>query len=376
MLNRTTRRVRRSLKPGLKTVCRKADNPTVQCWTFIAAFLLAVSGAVPSGARSGVSSAFDDMSASKAYDIPGAGNYDGTAPMPATGLSVSAPHRPGAPAHNGYTIRRNVPEVQLQFTVADEHGRPVPDIAESDIRIFDDQVPVDHIAQFEKVSDLPLSIGLLLDVSDSMKPVLEQARSVALTFLKRVVRPGTDRAFVIAFGDSIQIFQNSTGQVADLLGAVERAKGPGEATDFYDAIYSGCTDHWTAIEIGPVRRVMVLISDGEDTGSLHGLNDVIAAAQRNEIQIYALNIRSRKRNYTSDGVLQLLADETGGRFFMANNTRDAEAFLGQLEAELRTQYYVSFHPPDEIPGYHALQIEVRAPRKLMVHARHGYYAVN
>jgi Ca-activated chloride channel family protein len=296
--------------------------------------------------------------------------------MPATGLPVAAPNLPGSPVHNIYTIRRNVPEVQLQFTVADEHGRPVPDIAESDIRILDDQVPVDHIAQFEKISDLPLSIGLLLDVSDSMKPVQEQERSVALAFLKRVVRPGSDRAFVMAFGDTIQVFQSPTGQVADLMGAVERAKGPGEATDFYDAIYSGCTDHWTAIETGTVRRVMVLISDGEDTGSLHTLRDVIAAAQRNEIQIYALNIRTKKRNYTGDGVLQLLADETGGRFFMANNTSDTEAFLGQLEAELRTQYYVSFRPPDEIPGYHALQIQVQAPTKLLVHARRGYYAMN
>ena len=121
---------------------------------------------------------------------------------------------------------------------------------------------------------------------------------------------------------------------------------------------------------------MVVISDGEDTGSRHVLDDVIAAAQRSEIQIYTLNLHLRKRYYPGDGVLQRLADETGGSFFIANNAREADAIFGQLEQELRTQYYVSFRPPDEMPGYHALQVEVQNPKKLMVHARHGYYAVN
>ncbi len=226
------------------------------------------------------------------------------------------------------------------------------------------------------MSDLPLRVGLLLDVSDSMKVAMEQEKSVALAFLHRVVRPGTDRAFVMAFGETIQIFQDPTSEVVDLIGAVKQAKGPGESTEFFDAVYAGCIDQWKAEERGPVHRVMIVISDGEDTGSRHVLNDVIAAAQRSEIQIYTLNLHLRKRNYTGDGVLQKLADETGGRFFIANTAREADTIFSQLEQELRTQYYVSFRPQGELPGYHALQVEVQAPKKMMVRARTGYYALN
>ena len=199
---------------------------------------------------------------------------------------------------------------------------------------------------------------------------------MALAFLNRVVRSGTDRAFVMAFGDTVRIYQNPTAEVADLIGAVKQAKGPGEATEFFDAVYSGCVNEWKAPESGPVHRVMVVISDGEDTGSRHMLNDVIAAAQRSEIQIYTLNLHLQKRRYTGDAGLQKLAEETGGRFFIANNAVEADTIFGELEQELRTQYYVSFRPQGELPGYHALQVEVQEPKGLLVHARHGYYAVN
>lgn len=233
---------------ALKSLCCTADNPFVQRSTLISGVLLAVSSAMLSGVGYWVSGGFDYLSAATTYDVAGVGDYGITRRMPAAGLSGTAPDAPSSPIAAAYTIRRNVPEVRLQFTVADEHGRLIPDIAQSDIRILDDQVPVDHIRQFEKMSDLPLRIGLLLDVSDSMKRAMEQEKSVALAFLKRVVRPGTDRAFVMAFGDTVQVWQDPTSDVADLIGAVQRAKGPGESTDFFDAVYSGCVDHWKTAE--------------------------------------------------------------------------------------------------------------------------------
>ena len=365
--------LRRFLKAGR----RIADSSFVQRSTLIAGLLLATSGAMLAGVGFWVSGGFEYLSATT-YDVPAGFDHGRTTHIP-SGLSEGgfSPGVAGSPGLNAaYTIRKNVPEVRLQFTVADEHGRLIPDLALSDLRILDDHLPVEHIKQFEKMSDLPLRVGLLLDVSDSMKRAMAQEKSVALAFLRRVVRPGTDRAFVMAFGDTVQIFQDPTSEVADLIGAVKQAKGPGDSTDFFDAVYSGCVNQWKAAETTPVHRVMVVISDGEDTGSRHVLNDVIAAAQRSEIQIYTLNIHLRKRPYSGDGVLQKLADETGGRFFIANNAREADAIFSELEQELRTQYYVSFRPQDELPGYHALQVEVQNPRKLMVHARHGYYALN
>lgn len=362
----------------LKALLRIADSSVVQRSTLIAGLLLATSGAMLAGVGYWVSGGFDYLSAAT-YDLPAGFDHGKSVRMP-SGLSatMSPSKGPGSSglADAAYTISRNVPEVRIQFTVADEHGRLIPDLSVSDLRILDDHVPVDHIKHFERMSDLPLRLGLLLDVSDSMKRAMDQEKSVALAFVRRVVRPGTDRAFVMAFGDTVQIFQDPTSEVADLIGAVKQAKGPGESTDFFDAVYSGCVNQWKKAENAPVHRVMVVISDGEDTGSRHVLNDVIAAAQRSEIQIYTINLHLRKRPYAGDGVLQKLADETGGQFFIANNAREADAIFSGLEQELRTQYYVSFRPPDELPGYHALQLEVQNPKKTMVHARHGYYALN
>jgi VWFA-related protein len=367
----------RCLQALLKTGRHIADSSFVQRSTLIAGILLATSGGMLAGVGYWVSGGFEYLSAAT-YDVPAGFDRDRSAHMP-SGLSGTGSAPSGASPSSlnaAYTISKNVPEVRVQFTVADEHGRLIPDVSLSDLRILDDQIPVDDIKQFEKMSDLPLRVGLLLDVSDSMKRAMEREKSVALAFLRRAVRPGTDRGFVMAFGDSVQIFQDPTSEVADLIGAVKQAKGPGESTEFFDAVYSGCVNQWKATENGPVHRVMIVISDGEDTGSRHALNDVIAAAQRSEIQIYTLNLHLSKRRYPGDGVLQKLADETGGRFFIANNAREADAIFSELEQELRTQYYVSFRPQDELPGYHALQVEVQNPKKLMVHARHGYYALN
>jgi len=322
-----------------------------------------------------VSGGFDYLSGSPSYEMPAhaAGGYNGAGDVrPLSGAGVHGNPSAGSPE---YTIRKTVPEVRLQFTVADERGRLVPDIAESEIRILDDKVPVEHIQQFEKITDLPLRIGLLLDVSDSMKRAMAQEKSVALGFLNRVVRPGKDRAFVMAFGEGIQIWQDPTSEIANLIGAVKDAQGPGDSTEFYDAVYYACVNQWKAQDSDPVHRVMIVISDGEDTGSRHVLDDVIAVAQRSEIQIYALNVHLKKRSYPGDPVLQKLADETGGHFFVANSAHEADMIFSALEEEMRTQYYVSFRPQSELPGYHALQVEMHNPR-LMVHARRGYYAVN
>jgi len=343
--------------------------------TIVTGILLATSGALLAGVGYWVSGGFDYLSASASYEMPAhvGGSHSGAGDI--RPISGSGMHGNSPGDMPEYTIRKTVPEVRLQFTVADERGRLISDLAQSDLRILDDQVPVEHIQQFEKMSDLPLRIGLLLDVSDSMKRAMEQEKSVALGFLNRVVRPGKDRGFVMAFGEGIQIWQDPTSEVANLIGAVKDAKGPGDSTDFYDAVYYACVNQWKAQDSDPVHRVMVVISDGEDTGSRHGLDDVIAVAQRSEIQIYALNVHLKKRSYPGDGVLQKLADETGGHFFVANSAREADAIFADLEQEMRTQYYVSFRPQNEVPGYHALQVDVHNP-KMMVHARRGYYAVN
>jgi VWFA-related protein len=276
----------------------------------------------------------------------------------------------------GYTISRTVPEVRLQFTVADEQGRPVQDLSPGDIRILDDQVPVTRLQDFARDEDLPLRLGIVLDVSDSVKRALTEEKAAALELFNRVLRPRTDRAFVMAFGGNVQVWQETTSDRADLMQAVSRVQQPGWGTLLFDALYSACVDHLVKGDAGIlVRRAIVLLSDGNDTHSLRTLQDVIAAAQRNEIQIYALTMHKKGLRLPGDAILQRLADETGGSFFVAQSAKELQNVFAEIEQEMRSQYYVSFPPRRSTPGFHVLQIEVRTPQNARVHARRGYYAM-
>ena len=275
----------------------------------------------------------------------------------------------------GYTISRTVPEVRLQFTVADEHGRPVQDLSPDDVRILDDQLPVTKLQDFARDEDLPLRLGVVLDVSDSVKRTLAEEKTAALELFNRILRPQTDRAFVMAFGGNVQVWQDTTGDRASLMQAVDRVQQPGWGTLLFDALYSACVDHLVKGDDGVlVRRAIVVLSDGNDTHSLHTLQDVIAAAERSEIQIYALTTHRTGLRLPGDAILQRLADETGGSFFVAQSAKELQGAFDEIEQEMRSQYYVSFPPRRSTPGFHALRVEVQSRQKLQVHARQGYYA--
>ena len=276
----------------------------------------------------------------------------------------------------GYTIRRTVPEVRLQFTVADEHGRLVQNLSPDDVRILDDQLPVEKFQDFARDENLPLRLGVLLDVSDSVKRALPEEKAAALAFLNDVLRPQTDRAFVMGFGGNVQVWQDSTNDHAALIQAVNHVHQPGWGTVLFDALHSACVDQLASGEAGTlVHRAIVVLSDGDDTHSLHTLADVIAAAQRNEIQIYALTVHKRGLRPQGDAILQRLADETGGDLFVAQSAKELQGAFAAIEQQMRTQYYVSFPPQQSTPGFHALRVEVHSPQKLQVHARKGYYAM-
>jgi VWFA-related protein len=289
-------------------------------------------------------------------------------------LPESGDHLPaGTP---GYTFRHDVPEVRLQFTVADEQGRVVENLSPTEVRIFDNQSPVVHFNDFERAQDLPLQLGLILDTSDSVKRVLPEEKAAAVNFLRQIMRPQTDTAFIMGFGGDVKLWQDSTANREELSDAIARLKQPGWGTRFFDALYSACVDRLSSNSDGKlVHRAIVVLTDGDDTQSLHSLGNAIAAAQRNEIQIYPLTIHPPGLADRGDRILQRLAEATGGRLFIVASSRDLGTAFAQIEQDLRTQYYVSFPPQQTTPGYHALRIEVRPAQKLDVHARQGYYAM-
>jgi Ca-activated chloride channel family protein len=273
-----------------------------------------------------------------------------------------------------FTIRRTVPEVRFQFSVADEHGQLVTSISPSDLRVFDNQAAVQGIRQFSRMEDLSLQLGILLDVSDSVQKTAAREKLAAQIFVQHVLRPQTDRAFLMAFARDVKLWQPSTGDATALRQSLDLIQQAGYATNLYDGLFYACFGQFPQSD-GPavVQRVVVLFSDGEDTGSLHGMPDVIALAERNEIQIFALSIHARRKPTTGDEVLRRLADETGGRFYAAASDKELLAIFTEMEQQMRAQYAVSFHPQQEVPGYHTLRVELTSPQKMRVRARQGYY---
>ena len=364
---------------ALKMVWWAADKSIVQRSALIAGLSLALGGITLAGIGEWSAGHVDSSAAEGRPPASlAASSYSGSsvtaAPSALPELPDPSDHMPANSP--GYTFRHDVPEVRLQFTVADERGRLVNDLTSGDVRVFDNQSPVAHFNQFERDNDLPLQLGLLLDTSDSVKRILPQEKRAAIDFLDQVMRPQTDDAFIIAFGGDYKIWQRSTANRQQLVEAIAQVNEPGWGTRVFDALYAACTGQASSGDNDKtLHRAIVVLTDGNDTDSLHTLPDVVAAAQRNEIQIYPLTIHSKKVFTRGDRVLQLLADSTGGQLYVAPSAKELTTVFAQIERDLRTQYYISFPPQKSTPGYHSLRVEVRNSKRLEVHARQGYYAL-
>ena len=361
-----------------KLVGRIADNSFVHKSVMIVGLMLALSAAP----LAGIGEWGAEESSNSAAGLPSssaslAGSASDTASHAAAvkPMELLPPGSYSAATTPGYTVSRTVPEVRLEFTVADEQGRLLRDLSADDIRILDNRVPVEHFNDFAREENLPLRLGIVLDSSDSMKRALPEEKLAALNFLDRILRPQSDRAFVMGFGGEVRIWQAPTSDRAQLMDAVSRLHQPGWGTSFYDALYEACNQHLSHPDVSLVHRVIVAVSDGDDTQSFHALRDVVAIALRAEVQIYTLALHDRKQAPGNYAVLQRLAELTGGRFYVAQSSKDFDGTFAEIEQELRTQYFVSFVPKEPTPGFHALQLQVRVPEKTQVHSRQGYYAL-
>jgi Ca-activated chloride channel family protein len=202
---------------------------------------------------------------------------------------------------------------------------------------------------------------------------LPEQKAAAARFLMRVMRPGTDSAFVIGFGGDMTVWRAPTGDLTEMASALESMRGPGWGTRLYDAVYAACGEQFQLKSGGgSVRRAIVLLSDGDDTDSLRSLSDAIGIALRNEVQIYALAIRPGNTPYRGDLVMQHIAEATGARMYVARSSRELDSAFSQIEQNLRTQYGLSFSPQQPTAGYHSIRLELRDPNA-EVHARQGYF---
>jgi len=273
------------------------------------------------------------------------------------------------------TIKKRVDEVNVVFIATDRHGKFVRNLNQTDFSIFDDHKPVQSILNFRRETDLPIELGLLMDVSGSVQGRFGFEKEAATGFLQHIIRPGYDRAFVVGFNKESRLTQDFTDQVPLLAAGVQRLSNGG-GTALYDAIYKACKEKLLREPSDrPIRKAIVILSDGEDNQSEYTRAQAIEIAQRAEVLIYAISTDDSGLIMRGDKVLEDLASATGGRAFFPYKMKDITHAFAAIEDELRSQYDVSYKPSDFDADGRYRSIQITALKKdLQVRARRGYYA--
>jgi VWFA-related protein len=274
------------------------------------------------------------------------------------------------------TIRKTVNEVNVVFTVTDKHGRYVKDLQKDEFKVVDDNKPAEQINSFAKETDLPLQVGLLVDASNSVRDRFKFEQESAIEFLNQTIRPRYDSAFVIGFDVTPEVTQDFTDNTEALSKGV-RALRPGGGTAMYDALYFACRDKLLkAKNTGPVRRAIILLSDGDDNQSHVTREEAIEMAQRADAIVYTISTNISGMKQKGDKVLERIADATGGRAFFPFQIRDVANAFAEIQDELRSQYAVSYKPADfQADGrYRTIEIVANDRKNLRVRSRRGYFA--
>ena len=295
------------------------------------------------------------------------------------------------------TLKVNVNVVGLFFNVKDKHGALIPNLTKDDFQVFEDGKP-QTIKYFAAESNLPLTLGILIDSSGSQRNVLDMEKEVGGAFLRQILTD-KDEAYVIDFNVDATLVQDYTRDVHLLQAAMNKVRintgfttgpvpgaggGPvpnaslNRGTVLYDAVYLSAHDMLSK-EVG--RKAMILLTDGEDEGSQLKIQDAIEAAQRSDAIVYVLLCADRgfygsfQMGYSGESEMRKLTEATGGRVINVGNKFDKlrEAF-DQIAAELRSQYNLGYTPTNlKLDGSYR-KIEIKCKQNYKVQTRAGYYA--
>jgi len=296
------------------------------------------------------------------------------------------------PAQADQTLKITSSVVNVYAVVKQKGGRLVPDLNKDDFLLEEDKQP-QVIRYFARETDTPLTIGILVDTSPSQRGVLPLEQQEAKAFLRQVLRP-KDLTFVLHFDVEVELLQDFTSDVRLLDKAIDDnvingggagpTPGPfpthdtGGATHLYDAVYLSAHE-LLKNEIG--RKVLILLTDGEDQGSKMKLEQALEAAQKSDVIVYSVAIIDRSfyfghgLGFAGDAALRKLSDDTGGRVIEVNRSKDTSAAFQQIADELRTQYLLGYTPSNnKLDGtYRKIQVKVRQG-DCKISARRGYYA--
>jgi len=287
-------------------------------------------------------------------------------------------------------IRVNVKLINVAFAVRNSVGALVTNLKQDDFEVFEDGAP-QKIAFFAKSTDVPLNLGLLVDISGSQGPFMKRHHKDLETFLKKSLG-ARDKAFLLCFGNRLRVAADYSSSPKDLSEALKDfLKGHGDypqlgplqekrtaGTAFYDAIYYAVREKLADATNG--RRALIVFSDGEDNSSAHHMLDAIEAAQNNDVLLFSVRYTDAKdghfsaRNKYGTSVMERISRETGGADFDAR-AKGLAANFEQIGEELRSSYELAYHSTNPIPDgtFHKISIRVKQPG-LKARAKTGYYA--
>jgi len=307
-----------------------------------------------------------------------------------------SPPEPAGQANRQGGISVNVNLVEVLFSVVTKHEKLVTDLNRENFKVFDDGAQ-QEITDFSQPTDLPLRIGMVLDTSNSIRERLKFEQDAAIDFIFNALRRGKDQAFLMTFDDGPQIIKDFTGDTGDIRDTILKQRAGG-GTSLYDAVYAA-SNHLlknSPLPPGPnsdVRRVLVVISDGDDNSSNRSRGESVEMAQRAGVIIYSISTstdwittedekdpsRRINRKYEKgegDQVLEQLATETGGRAFFPYKVDDLGQSFLDIGDELRHQYALAYSPAGRSPDgkYHTIRIQTDR-KDVVVRARKGYFSV-
>ena len=292
-------------------------------------------------------------------------------------------------------IKVRVDLVNVLMTATNKKNRLVSNLDKDDFRVFEDDKP-QTIRYFSRETDLPLRIGVLVDTSSSIRDRLRFEQEAAIDFLNTTLRPGKDLAFVVAFDLHTQVVQDYTDDLEKLSGAI-RSLLAGGVTTLYDAIYFSCREKMLIFPPPEpyLRRVLIIISDGQDNQSEHTREEALAMAQRAEVTIYAISTNATSLPGHGDNdegagssaagtvglpghgdkVLRRLAEQTGGRAFFPFKASETAADFREIARELRSQYSLAYVSTNQAHDGTFRTIAIEPLQKgLQVRAKPGYFA--
>ena len=304
-------------------------------------------------------------------------------PPSATPAQAPKAQAPGAQQPGQDESDQNVPvlkvgvnEVNLIFTVTDKHGHYVPNLKLNDFALLDDQRAPEKVTSFRQQINLPLRVGIVIDASTSIRSRFQFEQQSAVEFLLQILKARSDRAFVMGFDVTPTVTADWTNNIDALETGINHLR-PGGGTAMFDAVYTACRDKLLDASRGqePVRKAMILISDGDDNQSRVHLDEAIKMCQRADTIVYAISTNWTPSRGRGDSVLTQLATDTGGIVFFPPSVEEMSNSFKGIEEELRSQYALTYVPADFKANGQFRPIYLYCnDRRYIARTRKGYFA--